>query len=81
MSRETVIVIREDDQFIALDSNSGGYPYLVDSPWKAQHWDTPAHAESYRSKFLSRYENWRIQMFRATFLQDITKTESKEGKQ
>ncbi len=73
MNRESVIVIREGDQFVALDQGSGGYPYMVDSPWKAQHWDTAAHAENYRSKFPSSYNKWRVQEFRATFLRDVTK--------
>ena len=74
MSRETAIVIREGDKFVALDRNSGGYPYLVDSPWEAQRWNTVALAEHYRAKFPSRYNEWRIQEFRATLLKDHTKT-------
>ena len=79
MSRETAIVIREGDKFVALDQASGGYPYMVDSPWKAMHWDTPAHAESYRSKFPSKYRQWQVQEFRATLLKDYTKKMAQEG--
>ena len=72
MSREVVVVIREGDQFVALDAGSGGYPYMVDSPWKAEHWRSTAHAEAYRRKFPSSYDKWQIQEFRATLLGDVT---------
>jgi hypothetical protein len=76
MSKETVIVLREGDRFIALDQASGGYPYMVDSPWRAQHWQTTAHAEAYRSKFPGSYAKWQIQEFRATLLHDHTPKKS-----
>ena len=63
-------IICERDKYIALDNNSGGYPYRVDSPWEARHWPRLQDAKDYRGKF-SR-ENWTIKVFRATALWDVT---------
>lgn len=79
MSREVVVVLRERDQFIAIDYASGGYPYMVDSPWKAEHWQSAALADSYRRKFPSQYKKWRIQLFQATMLRDLTPMESSDA--
>lgn len=38
-------------QFVALDSASGGYPYAVEDPTRAEFWATEEAALSYASSF------------------------------
>lgn len=42
-----------DDHYVALDANSGGYPYRT-SLMRAQHWATKEKAFEYIN-----YDNWR----------------------
>jgi len=71
MSKELAIVIREGVKFVALDLHSGGYPHMVDSPWKAEHWATIEEAEDYRITFSDRA--WSVEEYRATFVRVVTR--------
>ena len=50
--------------FVALDGSSGGYPYMVETLYKAQKFHTVAEAMKYRNSFLSgNYQNanaWKV---------------------
>jgi len=70
MSKESAIVIREGVKFVSLDLASGGYPHMVDSPWKAEHWATLEEAEDYRITFSDRA--WSVEEYCATFVRVLT---------
>jgi hypothetical protein len=42
-----VLKNKETGKYIALDKMSGGYPYDVDTIWRAKKWENPADAILY----------------------------------
>ena len=48
---EYVIKNKNTKKFIAIDANSGGYPYEVDKAIQAKLWDNTKKANEYRDIF------------------------------
>lgn len=58
MQVKKIWVLRADDnQFVAIDSNSGGYPYLTDF-WNAKKFDNKEAAQKYGVMFTD--EKWEL---------------------
>lgn len=54
------IIDNETEKFVAVDSNSGGYPYMTDSIAAAHKFNRLDEAVKYHTSCFKDYPNWKI---------------------
>jgi len=53
-------VLRDGVEFVAIDQQSGGYPYLVKEPNRAMVWTENNQESLFNYKMMFKEKNWEI---------------------
>ncbi len=53
-----MFIFTKDDKYVAMDSASGGYPYITDNFMSTKVWSTKKDAEDYQKMF--KDEKWQL---------------------
>lgn len=75
---ETYIFVTEDGDYVGMDNDSGGYPYINKNPLSAHPWSTVEDAKRYQKMFDSK---WILKKLNGLDVSDVnpnTKQEEEE---
>ena len=66
------IIALPGGKYVDIDGHSGGYPYPVDSPFRAKIWDNKQKATDYLNMF-NKTDNYGMKLARVCIIEYVIK--------